>query len=296
MRSTHLFGISGQPRKSKSSLELGGRYDNRDVAAAPAAISDRSFGDFSASAGAVVRTGGESAVSVSLARAHKFPNGQELYSHGVHAATNAFEIGDPTLRPESSVGVDVSVEGSRGRLTGELALFAQDFDDFIFPDVAGAEIDGFPVAHYRQTDAEFRGGEVETSIEVFGTDRHHLDLKLFADYVRAEQTGRGQALPRIPPLGYGAGLHFHGERTHARLEWRRRDEQDRLATGETTTAGSTVVNASYSHRFIAGEQIYDVLLRGRNLTDAEVRVHTSFVKDQVPMPGRDVSLSLRLQF
>ena len=157
-------------------------------------------------------------------------------------------------------------------------------------------MDGFPVAAYRQTDAEFRGGELKTSIELFETDRHHLDLKVVADYVRAEQTGSGRPLPRIPPFGVGLGLHFHGERYHSRLQWRRRSGQDRLAANETATDGYGVVDASFSYRFVLGEQIYDLLVRGRNLTDEEVRNHTSFVKDLVPMPGRDLSVSLRLHF
>lgn len=35
-----------------------------------------------------------------------------------------------------------------------------------------------------------------------------------------------------------------------------------------------------------------MLLRGTNLTDEEARNHVSFLKDLVPMPGRDLSLSV----
>jgi iron complex outermembrane receptor protein len=79
-------------------------------------------------------------------------------------------------------------------------------------------------------------------------------------------------------------------------EARHRASQDRLAPNETPTADYTVVNASFSYRFFTGGQVYDVILRGRNLTDEEVRDHTSFVKDIVPLPGRDYSVSLRLGF
>jgi hypothetical protein len=76
-------------------------------------------------------------------------------------------------------------------------------------------------------------------------------------------------------------------------ETRHRDDQDNLAPNETPTEAYTVLNASFSYRFFTGAQVYDVILRGRNLTDEEVRDHTSFVKDIVPLPGRDVSVSLR---
>ena len=80
------------------------------------------------------------------------------------------------------------------------------------------------------------------------------------------------------------------------VEARHREDQDRLAPNETPTDAYTVLNASFSYRFFTGNQVYDVILRGRNLTDEEVRNHTSFVKDIVPQPGRDVSVSVRLNF
>jgi iron complex outermembrane receptor protein len=152
------------------------------------------------------------------------------------------------------------------------------------------------VVLFSQTDAEFRGGEVEATFGVLEDRRRHVDLTLFGDYVQAEQSDGGEDLPRIPPLGFGAGLHFHGERFHAMVEGRHREDQDDLAPSETPTDSYTVLNASFSYRFFTGGQVYDVVVRGRNLTDEEVRDHTSFVKDIVPLPGRDLSVSLRLDF
>ena len=80
------------------------------------------------------------------------------------------------------------------------------------------------------------------------------------------------------------------------VETRHRDDQDELAANETPTASYTVLNASFSYRFFTGGQVYDVLVRGRNLTDEDVRSHTSFVKDLVPLPGRDLSVALRMNF
>jgi iron complex outermembrane receptor protein len=34
----------------------------------------------------------------------------------------------------------------------------------------------------------------------------------------------------------------------------------------------------------------------RNLTDERARNHTSFVKDQVPLPGRNLGVRIRLDF
>jgi iron complex outermembrane receptor protein len=57
-----------------------------------------------------------------------------------------------------------------------------------------------------------------------------------------------------------------------------------------------LVDASLGYRFLFRNQILDLLLRGRNLTDEEARSHTSFLKNVAPLPGRDVSLAMKLLF
>ena len=42
-----------------------------------------------------------------------------------------------------------------------------------------------------------------------------------------------------------------------------------------------------------GDRLVDLLLRGNNLTNEEARNHVSFLKDSVPLPGRDIGLSVR---
>jgi iron complex outermembrane receptor protein len=37
-------------------------------------------------------------------------------------------------------------------------------------------------------------------------------------------------------------------------------------------------------------------LKGQNLTDETARVHTSFLKDVAPLPGRSLALGLRGRF
>ena len=74
------------------------------------------------------------------------------------------------------------------------------------------------------------------------------------------------------------------------------DKQDRIAENETPTGSYTMVNADVSYRFFFESYFLDLILRGTNLTDEEARMHTSFVKDDVPLPGRNLSLIARLGF
>ena len=69
-----------------------------------------------------------------------------------------------------------------------------------------------------------------------------------------------------------------------------------MAPFESETGGYTLVEASVGWRFFLGGTVHDLLLSGNNLTDEEARVHTSFLKDQAPLPGRDLRLSWRVAF
>ena len=157
-------------------------------------------------------------------------------------------------------------------------------------------MDGLQVVRYVQRDAEFRGAELHLDFDLLHTHPHHLALEVQGDYVEAELRDGGQPLPRIPALRYGAGLRYRGDRLGVGARVTRTDEQDEVAPFEEPTAGYTMVDADVSYRLFAGTTVHDLVLRGTNLTDEEARVHTSFLKEVAPLPGRDVSLMYRLTF
>ncbi len=278
------------------SWQLGARYESQDVSAETAGVSSRSFGGFSGSLGLVWHPETAFAVGLSLARSTKLPNAEELFSNGPHLATGAFEVGDPDLDEETSNGLDLSLRRTEGRVRGEVNLFLNRFDDYIFEQATGEEEDGLPVFRYVQADAEFRGAELSGLVELYHGEPAHLDLELGADLVRAELRDSGDPLPRIPPRRYRLGLHYYGERWTATAEAQRVEEQDRVAPEELPTGGYTLANASVSYRFFFGDTLLDLMLRGTNLTDEEARNHASFLKDRVPLPGRDLTLVARFSF
>jgi iron complex outermembrane recepter protein len=277
--------------------QLGLRWEAQAVSAV--ARPDRSFDGLSSSLGLVwLPAGGRHSIGASLARSVKLPNVEELYSEGVHVATGSFQRGDADLEEETSLGLDVALRRITGRATGAVTLFATRFDDFIFERVTAEEVEGFPVLQFSQADARFVGAELEARISLLEQEAHdrHLDLELGGDWVRAELVDTDQPLPRIPPWRASVGLHYSDGPWNANLEVRHTAEQDRLAPRETRSEAYTLLNASLGYRLPLRSQVLDLLLRGRNLTDEEARPHTSFLKDLVPLPGRDVSLSARVTF
>ena len=278
------------------SWQFGGRIESVDNTTRDSELPDRSFSPFSLSAGLVWTLPKEWSLGASLARSQKAPNASELYSDGAHAATQTYERGDPDLGVETSLGFDVSLRRSGGPLHGELTVFLNQFEDFIYQKLTGEEIHGFSVLQYTHGDAEFKGGEIELEYDLWEDSHSHLDLKIMSDYVRAELESSGEPLPFIPPFRLGGGLHFGSLNWHAAGEIRWVDDQDRVAENELPTPSYTTVNASVGFRLYLEHQLIDFMLRGTNLTDQLAFNAASVQKFQRPMPGRDISLMIRLTF
>jgi iron complex outermembrane receptor protein len=226
----------------------------------------------------------------------KLPNAEELYSNGPHIATRTCEIGAPPRAQATSDGLDFSLRPRSGRFTGEVSLFGNWFDGYIYEELTGEEEDGLQVVRFVQRDARFVGAELSAHVDLLESEPHHLVLEVSGDLVRARLTDQGQDLPRIPPARYGVALHYRTDRWDGRVEARGAFEQDRVAPNELPTDGYTFLNASLGYRFFLGRSVLDLVLRGTNLTDEEGRVHSSFLKDMVPLPGRDFRVNARWTF
>ena len=289
-----LFTLQ-EVERGEITWQLGARIESQDIDPEGPGLGSRSHDGLSGSLGLVWDASETFTLAASASRSVKLPAAEELFSDGPHLATRTFEIGDPELDEETGLGLDLSFRFNKQRVSGEITLFRQDFDGFIFQAFTGAEEDGLPVVVYSQQDAEFVGAEARARVELWESGGKHVHLRLVGDMVDAE-LDNGENLPRIPPLRLGAGLDFHSETWNATAEVRWADDQTDVAVNETPTDGYTLVNASLGYRFLFQSQIVDLLLRGRNLTDEEARVHTSFLKDSLPLPGRDVSFGVRLLF
>ena len=79
-------------------------------------------------------------------------------------------------------------------------------------------------------------------------------------------------------------------------EMHSRTARDRVAENELPTDGYTLLNLSVSYRMQAVGGAWDVWLKGSNLTNAEARNATSFLKDIAPLGGRAVLLGVRADY
>ncbi|GAB5560916.1 MAG: TonB-dependent receptor [Synoicihabitans sp.] len=235
-------------------------------------------------------------VTTSLSLTERLPIAQELFADGPHIGTNAYEVGDAGLDNERSLGFDIGLHHQTEWLSTSVTAFANDFDGYIYENPTGAEEDGLIVYEFTQRDARFYGAEFEGMLHVLQSDHGHLDLTFGMDFVHAKNRSESIHLPRIAPWRWRTGFTWHRGPWRAGSEVVFAEGADRLAPGELRTDAYELVSAYAGYRFIAGATTWDLLLRGSNLTDSEARLHTSFLKDIAPLPGRNITASVRMSF
>ena len=275
-------------------LEAAARVE-RTRAESEAIDVERNFTAFSAALGASYAIAQHAELGVNLSRTERAPSAEELFSNGPHIATQAFEVGNPDLRKERSVGAEAYFRVDRRTLELNLTGFVNWFDNFIFEAATGEEQDELPVFQYFQRDATYYGFEAEVSAPLFQAAGFRFVGDVVADYVRATVKGAGP-VPRIPPLRLLGGIEAQSDKIDGRFEVEWVGDQDRVAAFETPTDGHTLVNASLAWRPWGKARETVIVLSANNIFDVDARRHASYTKDYVPMAGRDIRLSARFSF
>jgi iron complex outermembrane receptor protein len=286
--------IFEQTKTDPVGFQFGLRFDREEARSSDPDLPARDFSTWTGSVGVVWDFLDHWGLTASFNRPERAPTAEELYSNGPHAATAAYEIGDPWLESETGQGFELSLRAEYERFEATLSAFATRYDNFIYLAETGEEIDGFEVVQFSQADTEFTGLELHGHFEILHTGSSHLHLGFSYDRVEAEFRSNGEPLPRIPPQRGRLALVYMNDRIDARLEGWWVDEQDRISEHETATPGYEMLNASFAYKIFAGKLLHELVLRGRNLTDEAAYNHVSFLKTAAPLPGRDVALIYRL--
>jgi iron complex outermembrane receptor protein len=282
-------------------FEVGGRYENTRHRASDFSA-ERKFDAFSVSAGIGFEPADEVFFGVTGLRTERAPSTEELFSNGPHLATGVFEIGDPTLGKETARGVEATFRfGDGDAWSFGVNGFYTSYRDFIFENATGldADVDGelIPIYAFEATDAAFKGFEAELDAELFRLGPFHIHGHAAADYVRATADASATGnLPRIPPFTGLFALEAKSERLEARGEIDHALAQRKVGFDELPTDRYTIYNLYLTWRPMGEDGPVAVRLAAMNLSNEDARLHTSFLKDLAPLPGRNIKVSLQGSF
>lgn len=282
-------------------FDIGGRFEATDHLSEQLGIA-RGFDAFSVSGGVSFKPSDLVFIGVTGLRTERAPSPEELFSNGFHLATGVFELGDPDLELEVARGVEGTVKIGGERLAIVLNGFYTSYRGFIFDAETGAfevndEGEEFPVLQFTASDATFVGFEaqVEAELAKFGAFDIHADAAIDFVRARAEESTTGD-LPRIPPLEGLIGVDARSSFVDMRGEVEFAARQNRVGAFELPTDGYALFNAYVTLRPFAQTEGLAVQVSAENLLNDEARLHTSFLKDRVPLPGRNFRVALTGRF
>ncbi|TMO62042.1 TonB-dependent receptor [Pseudoalteromonas aurantia] len=274
--------------------------------------------NFSASIGGVYNFAEGHNFSVNLSRSERAPLTAELLSNGTHIATGTYELGlgyeieegeihfEPqTIEQETATNIDFSVRRFMGDFGYTVNVFYNDIANYYYQQNTGLmytaehgleEADHFhegasPVFKFVSNDAELYGIELDAHYRINDKNR----VKVFADSLTAK-LDNDQYLPRIPSNKFGVKYEFEHAGWKANMTITRYNSQSNITSYETQTNGYTLIDTSLRYDFEAQGIDFVGYANIDNLTDELGFVHSSFIKDQAPLPGRNLKLGLRAYF
>ena len=259
----------------------------------------------------------------------KAPSAMELFVAGDHLVVQRYELGNPNMAAERANNIDLNFETAFAGFDAKLNLFRNNISNYIYAeetdDVAtiqarlealGKDFDKdggnnldlealteLEVALFTQQDAIFKGYEIELS-RSFVVENGTLDITFGRDYVDA-QFKDGGYVPRIAPVRNIINFaHKSDNGMDVVFSVKNVQEQSKVANheeghdhGETTTGGFTWIDFNLSRKIKTSDsESLTVSLFAKNLLNVVAKDHTSFVKDEVPMPGRNVGLKVNYGF
>ena len=245
-------------------------------------------------------------VNLGLASFERAPDVVELFMNGPHLATGRFEMGDPDLKNEVSNNIDLGFNYEIDNMYATFNYYQNNVADYIYlrdeehdedhHDSEGEEEhEGLMHAEFVQEDASLEGYEFEVG-SVYQIGNGLLDLSVGRDVVEG-RLDAGGFIPRMAPSrNFISASYSENDYVVSLLFKDVADHVDVAEEGETMTEGYKMLNLKLTKDI----SVYGANLRvsafANNALDQVARNSTSFVKDAVPLPGRNIGLNLRFSY
>lgn len=230
----------------------------------------------------------------------------ELFVDGVHEGTGRFEKGliilDPSYEPhpEESLNLDAGARIRSKIFTGEVSLFRNLINNFIYPSPTG-QVDsasGLPIFDIKQDKSIFLGFEYSFQFQPISW----ILMSIKGDYVNTKNKATNEPLPYTPPskniidvklqkdnLGKLYNPYFSiGAKIVAAA--------NKIDPLESVTEGYTIFNAGLGFDFVLSKSIASIDFNVTNLTGKKYTDHLSRYKYYALNPGRSFNLKISVPF
>ena len=237
-------------------------------------------------------------MSLDLASVERAPSAIELYMNGPHLATGRYEEGDTNLKIERSRNIDFTLAYQQNAFFGSMTIFQNNIDNFIYLADTGKKEMKMPLAQYMQKDAQLSGVELQfgATFQFYDGD---LELSIARDSVSGEFTD-GKYIPRMMPARNIFSVNFKRNTLEFDMSFKDVEKQDKFSISnplESMTKGYQMLDMRLTQKLVTDSgRVVQASIFGKNMLDEVARNHTSWVKNEVPLPGKNVGINFRVSF
>ncbi len=236
-------------------------------------------------------------LSLSIGSVERAPSSVELFMNGEHAAVQRNEIGDPTLKAEEAQNIDLGLSFDNDVIYGSINFYQNEVDNYIYRKDSGVKGTGemkLEIANFVQKDAELDGYEIQVGTD-FDILNGNLGVTIGRDSVNGTFTD-GSNIPRMVPARDIYTLSYTEDNLSVDIDLTEVNAQpDFGSDGDSFTAGFELLDLSISRSFpVEGVEDFKVVLFANNLLDEIARNHSSTVKNEVPLPGKNLGIGFRV--
>lgn len=268
-----------------------------------AAAADRTFSDFSWSAGMQFRASDPLSIGLNLGRSFRAPTANELAANGVHHGSFRHETGSSELDSEIGYYADLVAEYSKGRRKVIFSPYIYRFSNYIFLKPSGRWSilpHAGQVYVYTESEARMMGIELHYSDVI----SHRLEYMINGEWISNSQNdGADYPLPLSPPpsvfgqLTYLLPIAINDRDLRFSINAKLVARQNHVARNEDETPGYNVFGASILIPVnVAGSQA-EISLKADNLLNTRYFNHLSYYRRiGIPEPGRNIQVLINIPF
>jgi len=321
-------------------IQFGARYDWHDVEAPisdanehflnaengrppifDASNNERDFKVATGSLGGTYRFNSNWSLAANLATGFRAPSIFDLYAGGEHGGVQAYQLGNPDLKEETSVNTDLSLRWQTPKTQMIATVYQNYIDNYIYlaneldengdvTTVASESGNQIPLMKAQQTDAVIRGFEFSL-YQRFNT-QWSADLAL--EIIDGQDTANNRDLPLIPANNLAINGHYqfadyqelHNQKLSLGVKmvsskdsaglYEPFSQFDDKPFGTGSTDGYAVWNASYVTDVKFDKQTLQLGVKVQNLFDKAYVDFLNTYKGVTLNPGRNVQLTARMKF
>ncbi|MFD1769786.1 TonB-dependent receptor [Sphingobacterium suaedae] len=245
-------------------------------------------------------------LTATFSHSERAPDINELYAGNDHFAILVEENGDDNLNKEQANSFEIATGLQLNAFRLIANRYLTDFDGYLYLAHTGmSRSGGFLVKEWRASQTRITGWELEASYDHQWKNGGHFRISAFGDLVKNINTSEdhlrgwaeGDYMPNLPTSRYGISTIFKMGKGSLSAVFERYLKQRYLGKNinpEPPMPAYSLLQAQLGYDFrIFGKKLTGYL-SGHNLLNVEARPQNSMLKYLAPLPGRNISMGVKV--